>query len=575
MTNIVEQIDQQLADLLAGWNMYSTIIAVSIFGYLTYTVVNAEEPDTHPMLLQRQATASMVRKPGESAIYRSSDTPHGFPLRSGLNVKEPGAPAYAGGKDGDLRDIWRRVTGEIPLERPRGSSSVSLSEEAQGKIFTVFGKEEVTEHSIPDITKELTIIGSCIKKQGATRVAIYMPNSVEFLAALFACSFFGLSPVLIPFNQSHSKVIEQLAETKADALVAQAGSLPLEEVSKAYKSLKQVIWVVEKTSRHMDWTEVPKDVGDQMDVSMWHQLVRDHQDITSSAIPDIKSADLPNIVTIWLDKPGSAAQVVEFTHKNLVAGIGALLVSVPLRQRLSPSDLFLSADAWTSTYPLCWTLGALFSHCSVAITSVAGPGVSLALTTRCIAPTVIVASAESAERLHAENKASASGGLKGLAHSAQLSALDAGRMPSDSLFSRINSPHRVSLGTTPGKLRLLFISERAGAETPPLSSQDLSDLRIFTNARVVYALTAARVAGAVAQTSVYDYRRETGSRNKHSHFGAPLSSVELKVVDSGVHKTTDEGAKGEIVVAGPSVAGGEARLGVVGKFNDDCTIAYI
>jgi hypothetical protein len=314
MTNIVEQLDQQFADLLAGWNLYSTLIVLGIFGYLTYLVITAQEPDIHPMLLQRQATASLVRNQGESAVYRSPDTPHGFPLRTGLNIKEPGAFAYASGKDGDLRYIWRRVTGEIPLEQGHGGS-VSAAAGAQGKILTVFGKEQVTEHNISEITKEITIIGSSIKKQGATRVAIYLPNSIEFLAAVFACSFYGLSPILIPYNQSYSKVIEQLAATQADALVAQAGSLPLEEVSKAYKALRQVIWVVEETSRHVDWTEVPKDVGGQMDVNMWHQLVQDHQDISTSGIPDIKSNDLPNIVTIWLGTPTSQAQVVEFTQQ--------------------------------------------------------------------------------------------------------------------------------------------------------------------------------------------------------------------------------------------------------------------
>jgi hypothetical protein len=314
MANFVELLDQQFADLLSGWNLYSTVIVLAIFGYLTYLVVTAQEPDIHPILLQRQATASLVRNRGESAVYRSPDTPHGFPLRTGLNVKTPGAPAYASGKDGDLRDIWRRVTGEIPFEQGQGGS-VSTSGGAQAKILTVFGKEKVTEHNISEITKEITIIGSSLKKQGTSRVAIYLPNSVEFLTALFACSFYGLSPVLLPYNQPHNKIVEQLVATKADALIAQAGSVPLEEVSKAYKALKQVIWVVEKTSRHMDWTEVPKDVGGQMDVCMWHQLVQDHQDVSSSNIPDIKGDDLPGVVTVWLDQSSSAAQIVEFTHK--------------------------------------------------------------------------------------------------------------------------------------------------------------------------------------------------------------------------------------------------------------------
>jgi hypothetical protein len=62
----------------------------------------------------------------------------------------------------------------------------------------------------------------------------------------------------------------------------------------------------------------------------------------------------------------------------------------------------------------------------------------------------------------------------------------------------------------------------------------------------VYALTAARVAGAVAQTNVFDYRKDGGARNKHSHFGVPMSSLEIKLVDTGFHKTTDDTPKGEV-----------------------------
>jgi acyl-CoA synthetase (AMP-forming)/AMP-acid ligase II len=137
-------------------------------------------------------------------------------------------------------------------------------------------------------------------------------------------------------------------------------------------------------------------------------------------------------------------------------------------------------------------------------------------------------------------------------------------MPTDTLLTRLNAPKRAAIGTTPGKLRLLFVSERTGVNTPPLSSTDLSDLRIYTGARLVYALTAAKVAGAVAQTNIYDYRRGVTPSNKHSHFGIPLSCLEVKLVDTPSHKTTDEHSIGEIVVTGPSVAGGEVSLDVAG-----------
>lgn len=463
---------------------------------------------------------------------------------------------YSSGRDGDLRDIWRRVTGEIPLEKNASSSGTA-------KILTVFGKEEITDHSISDVTKEIAVIGKYLKDHGATRVAVYLPNSLEFLAALFAGAFYGFTPVLIPYNQPHKTLVELLNQTKVDSLIAEAGSLPLADVGKSVRGLRQVIWTVEKTSRHMDWNEVPEGIGGKIDVSVWHQIIQDHK--ASAATLPANEGAAPNVVFLWQEAVGKPAEVVEFTQLNLVAAIGSLISALPGPHRFNASDSFLPADSFTNSYCLSLTLAALFLHSTVIINSVAGPGVDLTLATRLIAPTVVVVSAETAAKLHSNTTTTVTGTLAKIAHGLETRMLTAGRLPTDTLLTRLNAPKRATVGTSPGKLRLLFVSERAGLNTPPLSSVDLSDLRIYTKARVVYALTAAKVAGAVAQTNIYDYRRETTNTNKHSHFGVPLSCLEIKLKDNGPHKTTDEQNAGEVVVTGASVAGGETALGVNGE----------
>jgi len=531
-------------------------------------VLDIQDADTHPLLLARQAVAAYVRQPGESAIFRSPETPHGYGLRTGLAVKPPGAPAYTAGRDGDLRDVWRRVTGEIPLEKDGGTGKT-------GKIQTVFGKEKLTEHNIADITRDINIIGKHLKEHGANRVAIYLPNSVEFLATVFAASFYGFTPILIPYNQPHSTLVALLNQTKADSIVAAAGSLPLADVSNGVNGLRQIIWTVEKTSRHVDWNEVPEGIGGKVDVTVWHELVQDSK-VQSTELSTTAAGSKPaNIVFLWQAKPGDPAEHVEFTQANIVAGIGALITALPPPQRMTPSDTFLAAEPFTHSYAFSLTMVALFSHATVVLNSVALPGVDLGLATRNIAPTVIVTSAESAAKLHATTSSSIASSLKKFAHYLETRMLVAGRMPTDTLLTRLNAPKRAAIGTTPGKLRLLFVSERTGVNTPPLSSTDLSDLRIYTGARVIYALTAAKVAGAVAQTNIYDYRRGFTPSNKHSHFGIPLSCLEVKLVDTPSHKTTDEHSMGEIVVKGPSVAGGEVSLGVAGTFQVDHTLAYV
>src|SRR5204863_2565234 len=92
-------------------------------------------------------------------------------------------------------------------------------------------------------------------------------------------------------------------------------------------------------------------------------------------------------------------------------------------------------------------------------------------------------------------------------------------------------------------LRLLFVSHRAdGDPQKQLTSDQLTDLRIFTGARVIYALTAAEVAGAVTQTNAYDYRRHLGP----SHFGAPMNSVEVKLTDHEEDAGHERAVEGEV-----------------------------
>jgi hypothetical protein len=181
MANILEDIDNQIANLLSGWNIYSFVF-LALLGVLVYSFVAVQDPDIHPLILCRQSVTGMIRNQGESAVYRAPDVSHGLPLRSGLNVKLPGDPPYTAGRDGDLRDIWKRVTGELPMPAIRGTPP---STDKPPKILTVFGKEEITDHSIPELSKEISVIGGHIHKHGGSRVAIYLPNSVEFLSTLF------------------------------------------------------------------------------------------------------------------------------------------------------------------------------------------------------------------------------------------------------------------------------------------------------------------------------------------------------------------------------------------------------
>ena len=77
MAGIAERLDSIIANVFSGWNIYSSVLTFGIFGFIAWVIFDTQDADTHPLLLARQAVASYVRQPGESAIYRSPETPRG------------------------------------------------------------------------------------------------------------------------------------------------------------------------------------------------------------------------------------------------------------------------------------------------------------------------------------------------------------------------------------------------------------------------------------------------------------------------------------------------------------------
>lgn len=558
---LIETIDESLSSLAGQWNPYSTGLLTLLFALVSYRVLTTREPDVHPMLLARQAVPSPVRNEGESPVYRSQAAPHGMPLNPGLNVKDAGASKWSRGRDGDLRDVWRRVV-------QGGDDGVT------GKIQTVLGKQVVVDHKLQDITRQINLIGQHIADQGGIRVAIYLPNSVELLATLFACSFYSnLTTVLVPFNVTDDELVSMLRRSAVDTLITAPGAFPFDAVIKAYPSLRQLIWVTDEGSSHMDWNEVPEGTGSSINVATWQDILRDAPVEAGLELPNLDPEHAPmDIVTFWQTKPGQMEEMVRFSQANMVSAIAAQLAAIPVKERINPSDLFLPADSLANVHTLVLTLAAMYSNASIALNSVAGQSPDIVVATQGVAPTIIVASPQTLLASHAESMGRLSSPLAKASHALSTRSLtQEGIMSGSNPLSAFASGASPTIGTTPGKLRLVYTAERAGADTPHLSASVLSDLRILTGARLVYALTAAKVAGAITQTAFYDYRL---CDDGNGHFGSPLTSVEVFLKDDGPHQTTDEKIEGKIVVKGPCVAGGVANIGVAGRIRNDNTLAY-
>ena len=98
--------------------------------------------------------------------------------------------------------------------------------------------------------------------------------------------------------------------------VAAAGAIPLEGLLNQYSGLKQVVWVAERSSRHMEWNEIPEGVGGKADIAVWHDIIDEKVESASSALPESVAGDaLHNIVTVWQMDSQNSYELVEFTHE--------------------------------------------------------------------------------------------------------------------------------------------------------------------------------------------------------------------------------------------------------------------
>lgn len=323
----MERLDAQISELLSGWSIYTTILAVVVVAWIAYPLLTSKEPDIHPFLLARQSTAAPVRQPEQSAVYRSLEAPHGYPLRSGLSVKDRDAPKWASGRDGDLRDVWRQaVRGVVTAD--------GVETGLRGKILTVLGTEQVVEHDLDNLSREINALGQFVREHSGKRVAVCLPNSIELLSSIFgmlgcrnaevsitdwytlAGAFYGFSPILIAYGQSADIVVGSLQRAKPDLLIAEAGVLQISDVIKSCPSLAQVVWVARRGSRHMEWNEVPEGVGGRVGISVWHDIVDEKKEAVGAQLPANAQGEVaPGITTFWATKEDPVGQMTELSQK--------------------------------------------------------------------------------------------------------------------------------------------------------------------------------------------------------------------------------------------------------------------
>ena len=306
---LIQRLEATFNNAATEWNATSTALLVIFLVILGYSVFSAGEPDVHPYLLARQATTSPIRQSGQSAVYRAIEIPYGYPLRGGLGVKDPSAPRWTSGRDGDLLDIWRRA-----VQGPANDDGSPTGEKA--KIVTVLGRETTIENNIKDLTQDMNAVGTYLQQAGNKKVGICLSNSVEFLQSIFAAAFYGTSPTLVPFGLEQPQTTDLLSQASPDALIAEAGTLDLSSLIASCPSLKHVILVSRAGTNNMDWSETSDEISKKLKVTTWTDIVK--PETASEEVPALdKDSAVGTVSTFW-PTPDQKYTLVEYTQKVCV-----------------------------------------------------------------------------------------------------------------------------------------------------------------------------------------------------------------------------------------------------------------
>lgn len=228
----------------------------------------------------------------------------------------------------------------------------------------------------------------------------------------------------------------------------------------------------------------------------------------------------------------------------------------------------LAADSFCDSYVICHVLGALFTHATLIISSVAGPQADLSHVFQSNSPTVLITSDTSVARLHKSIMAaprSLAGLLKLLV---RRHVLGNGNMFANTVVAELIGDAGIPQPSK--RLRLIHTAHSVENKGQLMQTAMLNDIRACTNAHICHALKAAGVAGAITQSNIYDYRADL--HHKRAHLGVPVPSTEILLQNEDDNEVSSTRPRGNLVVLGPAVVGKSAKLDLKVTIQDDYTL---
>ncbi|KAK9476748.1 hypothetical protein V1514DRAFT_344383 [Lipomyces japonicus] len=500
-------------------------------------------PDLHPFALHHQSSVSPVRNPDESAVHRSVLTPFTYPLVSGLNIRD--GHSF---RDGDLRDIWH------------------LAKQARLGYFSK-SKAKIIYH---DVESELSPMVHSVAARfnqyvpGVKRVGIYLPNSIENVITSFACAHYDIATVLLPLLDDMGELERHIDASQPEILVFEAGVIDFTTLALPL-SVKALVIVVNAPQSHLDWTEqLQNTMGHRIAIVTWHNLVSSFPsgESTPSSTGDALgdgSYTGTAIISTYLTASGQV-ELANFSHRNIVSAVAAQLRVIPQAQQWKPADIIVPAESLHHLYSRILFLAALTAGSTVIFAGVSGEGYDREAI-KFINPTILISTAGALVDI-VNHKLSLFERLK-LQRASGI--LGSGNLPSPVLrifpSLRILYTHEEQPPGVSTTSRSIHIED---SHYTSLHSADLSKLRALLGTHVVYALTHARVAGAICQTHVYDYRNEGSVRT----FGPVVPAIEAIVRDAEDFKGGDR--QGQLIIRGlPTADKGWVSTGIIGQWDSD------
>ncbi|RHZ43817.1 hypothetical protein Glove_853g5 [Diversispora epigaea] len=514
----------------------SVILLILIIFFTYLSIRNVPNPDVHPLLLSSQSDATKVRYPGESAIYRNVNTPHGFPQllsKPESDIKTIKDLFDSGLKRGDGGVKKCLKSGQ----RSEGGKYVWQTYEQIAERVTNFGSGLIKFMELTPKTDNL--------------FGIFMNNRPEWVIADLASSYYSLVTVAIPHIPLFlSDVINQIQFTKIRGCIVAEEALPIIlSAASSCSGLKYLI-IAGKGEVSEEYHERINSLG--LIVSTFEEI----EEIGKrSRIEHVIAASEDTATIVFSSDPSSKQSYgIELTHGNIVADVAGFLASIPNQQIFTSEDIHLSYLSLAHIFERITLAALLFSGSAIVFYS--GLLSNVLSDAEDVKPTIFVSEPEFLSKFHETMLNTFGKGIlfKQGYNSKHQSLRMKGQLIKNSLWDRLTfNKVKDKLG---GRVRIIFI--KSG---PPISQSTLDFLRITIGCQVIQVYVSTQCSGIVTSNAFCDYqlRKATDNDDEESHCGGPLRCNEIKLidcVDKGFTVEDIPNPRGEICVRGPNVMKG-------------------